>query len=78
MARAVIVCALELLTQWRCAQGANQIVNLQGANFPDSIRQLSLVSLRAVVVAVDLFRFRTFCAVSHAGIVPAMREMVTL
>ncbi len=50
--RVMLLCERELLTRCRCAQGLNQIVNLQGVQFPSGLRQLYLVSLRAAAAAV--------------------------
>ena len=55
--RVMLLCERELLTRCRCAQDGNQIVDLQGVQFPAGLQQLSLVSLRAAAAAVVSFLF---------------------
>jgi hypothetical protein len=50
--RVLLLCERELLTRCRCAQYGNQIVGLQGVQFPAGLQILDLVSLRAAAAAV--------------------------
>ena len=50
--RVMLLRERELLTRCRCAQGYNQIVDLQGVQFPTGLQELYLVSLRAAAAAV--------------------------
>ena len=50
--RVLLLCERELLTRCRCAQYDNQIVDLQGVQFPTGLQALDLVSLRAAAAAV--------------------------
>jgi hypothetical protein len=50
--RVMLLCERELLTRCRCAQYDNQIVDLQGVQFPSGLQELSLVSLRTAAAAV--------------------------
>jgi uncharacterized membrane protein YqhA len=52
----LLLCVRELLTRCRRVQSYNQIVDLQGVQFPAGLQVLDLVSLRAVdAVAVVMF-----------------------
>ncbi len=50
--RVLLLCEQELLTRCRFAQGDNQIVDLQGVQFPAGLESLFLVSLRTAAAAV--------------------------
>jgi hypothetical protein len=76
--RVLLLCERELLTRCRCVQFGNQIVDLQGVQFPAGLRELSLVSLRAAAAAVwSVFFFvLMICGAGHAGVVVAARVAV--
>jgi hypothetical protein len=79
--RVLLLCGRELLTRCRRAQGRNQIVDLQGVEFPAGLHDLSVVSLRAAAAAVCsfcfvLFCFVLFCGAGRAGVVAAARVAV--
>ena len=76
--RVLLLCERELLTRCRCAQYDNQIVDLQGVQFPAGLQRLSLVSLRTAAAAVwSVFFFvLMFCGAGHACVVVASRVAV--
>jgi hypothetical protein len=59
-----------LLTRCRCVQDRNQIVDLQGVQFPAGLQELVLVSLRdaAAVAVVSPFCFACFVLLVVRGL----------
>jgi hypothetical protein len=55
------LCVRELLTRCRYAQYDNQIVDLQGLQFPAGFQTLFLVSLRAAAAVAVGFPFFVCC-----------------
>ncbi len=74
--RVMLLCERELLTRCRCAQFDNQIVDLQGVQFPAGLQHLYLVSLRAAAAAVSTLFLLMFCGAGHAGVVVVARDAV--
>ena len=66
--RVLLLRARELLTRHRCVQDRNQIVDLQGVQFPAGLMELHPVSLSAAAAVADGFRvICVFCAAVRAG-----------
>ena len=75
--RVLLLCVRELLTRCRRVQDCNQIVDLQGVQFPAGLRTLNLVSLHAAAAVAVCFLFCcVFCAAGRAGLVVAARVAV--
>jgi hypothetical protein len=74
--RVLLLCERELLTRCRCVQAGNDIVDLQGVQFPAGLQELSLVSLRAAAVWSVFFFVLMFCGAGHACVVVAARVAV--
>jgi hypothetical protein len=68
--RELLLCVQELLTRCQCVQDCNQIVDLQGVQFPAGLQELHLVRLRAAaaVAVVSPFCFACFVLLGVRGL----------